>query len=335
MTDFNRSLQEELSKHYFVGYVEAKHEFRSSDRTRKWLVSSGGKDFEMVFIPEKRRGTLCVSSQVGCSLNCTFCHTGTQPMMRNLTAAEIVGQVLQTRRRLKDWAPTAATSRRRLTHIVMMGQGEPLLNYRAVSQALRIIMCGDGLAIGKQRITVSTAGIIPLIEPLGRELDVNLAVSLHAPNHQLRSQIMPINETYPLADLITACRHYPGASLHRPITFEYVLLKDINDSPALARDLAHLLSGLHAHVNLIRFNPWPNAPYEPSSERRTVQFAARLLDCHQPATIRQTRGLDIMAACGQLKSSFLFKRSAPASHLAAAAALPSPSSSARGMSLAS
>jgi len=256
---------------------------------------------ESVHIPEAARGTLCVSSQVGCTLTCRFCHTGTQRLVRNLSAAEIVGQVMLARDELGEWPAPAAD--RQLTNLVMMGMGEPLYNYDNVAKALRIVMDGEGIAISKRRITLSTAGVVPAMRRCGEELGVNLAVSLHAVSDELRDRLVPLNRKYPLAELLAACRDYPGVHNARRITFEYVLLKGVNDSPADAREMTRLLKGIPAKVNLIPFNPWPGAPFECSSPEAIERFAEILFEGGLTAPVRQPRGQDIMAACGQLKSA--------------------------------
>jgi 23S rRNA (adenine2503-C2)-methyltransferase len=273
----------------------------SADGTRKWLLEFADKNkIETVFIPETDRGALCVSSQVGCTLTCSFCHTGTMPLVRNLTAADIIGQVLIARDGLGEWGKAREDCL--FTNIVMMGMGEPLLNYENVARALRIIMDGEGIAISRRRITLSTSGVVPLIERCGNELGVNLAISLHAVRDDLRDELVPINKKYPIAQLLAACRTYPAANNARRITFEYVMLKGVNDSDADARELVRLLKGIHAKVNLIPFNPWGDAPYQCSSKNRMHAFAEIVNAAGYSAPIRATRGQDIFAACGQLKS---------------------------------
>ena len=279
----------------------------SEDGTKKWLVKlADGHEVECVHIPEEDRGALCVSSQVGCTMGCRFCHTGTQKMVRNLSSAEIVGQVMLARDFLKEW-PTpgreAIVDVRSLTNIVMMGMGEPLYNYDNVAKALRIIMNGEGIAIGKRKITLSTCGVVPMMKRCGEELDVNLAVSLHAVTDELRDQLVPINRKYPIASLLQACRDYPGASNSRRITFEYVMLKGINDSMADAKQLVRLLRGIPAKINLIPFNPWPGSPFDCSDWSVIEKFGDYLNSEGYASPIRMPRGRDIMAACGQLKSA--------------------------------
>lgn len=274
----------------------------STDGTRKWLLAlEDGQFIETVFIPEEDRGTLCVSSQVGCTLTCRFCHTGTQRLTRNLTAGEIVGQVLAARDALDDWPSTRET--RKISNLVLMGMGEPLFNYDNVAKAVRIIMDGSGLALGKRKVTLSTSGVVPLIERCGRELGVNLAISLHAVTDAVRDTIMPINRKYPIRALLAACRTYPGISNARRITFEYIMLKGINDSPDDARALVRLLSGIPAKINLIPFNAWPGSPFEPSDDATVARFAAIIHRAGYASPVRAPRGRDILAACGQLKSA--------------------------------
>lgn len=307
MTNLPRDLRDTLIDKFSIERPGVMTEQKSTDGTMKWLlVMADGQQIEMVFIPEADRGTLCVSSQVGCTLTCRFCHTGTQPLVRNLGPHEILQQIMYARDVLGEW-PVAgekkdANQGRDLTNIVLMGMGEPLYNYANVAKAMQICMDEDGLGISKRRITLSTSGVVPQIVQCGEELNVNLAISLHAPNDAVRSEIMPINNKYPLAELLDACRNYPGLSDNRRITFEYVMLKDVNDSDDQARELAQLLRGIPCKVNLIPFNPWPNSPYECSSGNRIHAFARILNGEGYDAPIRKTRGQDILAACGQLKS---------------------------------
>ncbi len=274
----------------------------STDGTRKWLLrGADGHEFETVYIPEPGRGTLCVSSQVGCTLNCHFCHTGTQAWVRNLTPAEIVGQVMVARDALGDWPSTAPG--RRITNVVMMGMGEPLYNFDAVKQALAIVADGDALAVSKRRVTVSTSGVVPMIKRAGEEIGAALAISLHAVRDDLRDVLVPLNKKYPIAALLDACRSYPGASNSRRITFEYVMLKGVNDSLAEARDLVRLLAKIPAKINLIPFNPWPGSPYECSDWAQIEKFAEVVNAAGYASPVRTPRGRDILAACGQLKSA--------------------------------
>jgi 23S rRNA (adenine2503-C2)-methyltransferase len=301
MTSLSKKFRAQLAETHYVGRPEISRALESVDGTRKWLLKfPDGQEVESVHIPEEDRGTLCVSSQVGCTLTCKFCHTGTQKLVRNLTPAEIVGQVMNARDKLGEW-PTP-TEDRQLTNIVMMGMGEPLYNYENVAKALKIVMDNEGLAISKRKITLSTAGVVPAIERCGAELGVNLAISLHAVRDEVRDEIVPINKKYPIAELLQACRTYPGSSNARRITFEYVMLKDINDSPAEARELVRLLDGIPAKVNLIPFNPWPGAPYECSTPAAIKIFADIVNDAGYSSPVRTPRGRDILAACGQLKS---------------------------------
>jgi 23S rRNA (adenine2503-C2)-methyltransferase len=302
MTTLAKSLRARLAERYRLDRPAIARAQVSRDGTRKWLLRTpDGQEVESVHIPEATRGTLCVSSQVGCTLTCRFCHTGTQRLVRNLSAGEILGQVMLARDELGDWPSPAAD--RQLTNLVMMGMGEPLYNYDNVAKALRIVMDGEGIAISKRRITLSTAGVVPAMRRCGAELGVNLAVSLHAVSDALRDEIVPLNRKYPLAELLAACRDYPGVHNARRITFEYVMLKGVNDSPADAREMARLLKAIPAKVNLIPFNPWPGAPFECPSADVIERFAQILFEGGLTAPVRQPRGQDIMAACGQLKSA--------------------------------
>ncbi|HUE63942.1 MAG TPA: 23S rRNA (adenine(2503)-C(2))-methyltransferase RlmN [Rhizomicrobium sp.] len=279
----------------------------SGDGTRKWLLRTGpGIEFETVYIPESDRGTLCVSSQVGCTLNCRFCHTGTQKLVRNLNPDEILGQLFVARDALGDWPSTAPD--RKVTNIVMMGMGEPLYNFDNVKQALAAVTDGDGLALSKRRVTLSTAGVVPMIPRAGAEIGSGLAISLHAVRDDIRDVIVPINKKYPIAQLIEACRTYPGASNARRITFEYVMLKGVNDTIAEARELVKLIKGIPAKINLIPFNPWPGAPYECSDWAQIEKFAEIVNRAGYASPVRTPRGRDIMAACGQLKSESVKER---------------------------
>lgn len=308
MTDLSKDLRVQLNEGYSIERPEITTEQRSTDGTIKWLLSmADGQKIEVVFIPEATRGTLCISSQVGCTLTCKFCHTGTQPLVRNLGPHEILQQIMHARDILDEWPKAGesadAAKARDLTNIVLMGMGEPLYNYENVAAAMTICMDEDGLAISKRRITLSTSGVVPQIVKCGEDLGVNLAISLHASSDEQRSSIMPINNKYPLGELLEACRNYPGTSQQRRITFEYVMLKDVNDSDDDARRLAELLRGIPAKVNLIPFNKWPNADFECSDAKRIESFARILEKAGYDAPIRKTRGSDILAACGQLKSA--------------------------------
>jgi 23S rRNA (adenine2503-C2)-methyltransferase len=301
MTSLSKTFRAELAERFVVRRPETTRDLASIDGTRKWLMRfPDGQEVETVHIPEEDRGTLCVSSQVGCTLTCKFCHTGTQKLVRNLTAAEIVGQVMHARDRLGEW--NAAETDRKLTNIVMMGMGEPLYNYENVSKALKIVMDNEGISLSKRRITLSTAGVVPMIKQCGEELGVNLAISLHAVTDELRDVIVPINKKYPIAELLDACRTYPGSSNARRITFEYVMLRGVNDSPAEARELVRLLSGIPAKVNLIPFNAWPGSPFEVSTDAAIKVFADIVNAAGYSSPVRTPRGRDILAACGQLKS---------------------------------
>ena len=301
MTNLNQALRARLEEKYSLGRLSIARSQASADGTHKWLLGLPDRnEIETVHIPEEDRGTLCVSSQVGCTLTCRFCHTGTQRLVRNLTPGEIVGQTMVARDHLGDW--TAEPGERRVTNIVMMGMGEPLYNFDNVAAALRIVMDGEGLSLSRRRITLSTSGIVPMMKRCGEEIGVNLAVSLHAVTDELRDALVPINKKYPLADLIAACRAYPGASNARRITFEYVMLDGVNDSPADARALVRLIAGIPAKINLIPFNPWPGAPYECSTEAAIDRFARIVMDAGYASPVRTPRGRDIDAACGQLKS---------------------------------
>jgi 23S rRNA (adenine2503-C2)-methyltransferase len=345
MTDIAKPMRPWLAERFVIGrpdVVEAQH---SVDGTRKWLLrTADGHDFEMVFIPDETRGTLCVSSQVGCTLTCSFCHTGTMKLVRNLTPGEIVGQVMLARDALGEWPRGTMVSDadvideddeaghytadgRLLTNIVMMGMGEPLYNFDHVRDALKLVMDGDGLALSKRRITLSTSGVIPMMERCGEEIGVNLAVSLHGVRKEVRDELVPLNKKYGIDDLLQACADYPGASNARRITFEYVMIKDKNDSDDDARELVRLLKEykLPAKVNLIPFNPWPGAGYETSTPDRIRRFSEIVFDGGFSAPVRTPRGRDIDAACGQLKTAAEKKsraqRDREAAEAAAAAAL--------------
>ena len=301
MTNLSKKVRDDLADRFVLDRPAVTAHQQSTDGTQKWLLRfPDGTEVESVHIPETDRGTLCVSSQVGCTLNCRFCHTGTQRWVRNLGAAEIVGQVMLARDAFGEWP--APEHDRALTNIVLMGMGEPLYNYDNVAKAMRIVMDGEGLGISKRRITLSTAGVVPMIGQVGAELGVNLAISLHAVRDELRDELVPLNKKYPLADLMDACRNYPGLSNARRITFEYVMLKGVNDSLADAKAMVDLLAGIPAKINLIPFNPWPGTVYECSSNNAIRRFADYLSDAGLSAPIRHPRGQDILAACGQLKS---------------------------------
>ncbi|MFB9266229.1 23S rRNA (adenine(2503)-C(2))-methyltransferase RlmN [Bradyrhizobium erythrophlei] len=308
MTNVSKDMRAELEKHFTVDRPEVVAEQISNDGTRKWLLRlpSGDKlerphEVECVYIPETDRGTLCVSSQVGCTLNCAFCHTGTQRLVRNLTAGEIVGQVMVARDRLNDWADRENGSRL-VTNIVMMGMGEPLYNFDAVRDALLIVADNEGIGISRRRITLSTSGVVPNIKRTGEEIGVMLAISLHAVRDELRNELVPLNRKYPIAELLQACRDYPGASNARRITFEYVMLKGVNDSLDDAKLLVKLLKGIPAKINLIPFNPWPGTVYQCSDWDQIEKFSEYIFNAGYSSPVRTPRGRDILAACGQLKS---------------------------------
>ncbi|PAX07596.1 23S rRNA (adenine(2503)-C(2))-methyltransferase RlmN [Sphingomonas lenta] len=304
MTDIAKAQHGWLAERFVVGRPEVVEAQVSSDGTRKWLLrSADAQDYEMVFIPDADRGTLCVSSQVGCTLNCRFCHTGTMRLVRNLSASEIVGQVMLARDSLGEWP--SQPEGRMLTNIVMMGMGEPLYNFEQVRDALHVVMDGDGLALSKRRITLSTSGVVPMMARAGEEIGVNLAVSLHAVTKEIRDEIVPLNRKYGIEELLQACADYPGANNARRITFEYVMLRDKNDSDEDARELVRLIRQykLPAKVNLIPFNPWPGAPYECSTPERVRRFSEIIFEAGISAPVRTPRGRDIDAACGQLKTA--------------------------------
>jgi 23S rRNA (adenine2503-C2)-methyltransferase len=323
MTDIAKTMRPWLAERFIVGRPDIVLSQHSSDGTRKWLLKTDdGHEFEMVFIPDADRGTLCVSSQVGCTLNCRYCHTGTMRLVRNLTPGEIVGQVMLARDALGEWPKGGGTMAglddvededgggyspdgRLLTNIVMMGMGEPLYNFDNVRDALKLVMDGEGLALSKRRITLSTSGVVPMMAKCGEEIGVNLAVSLHAVSKEVRDEIVPINRKYGLEELLQACADYPGASNARRITFEYVMLKDKNDSDKDAHELIRLIKKykLPAKVNLIPFNPWPGAIYECSTPERIKRFSDIVFEAGISAPVRTPRGRDIDAACGQLKTA--------------------------------
>jgi 23S rRNA (adenine2503-C2)-methyltransferase len=302
MTDIAKETRGLLAEAFVLSRPEVAERQESADGVVKWLIRfAPGVEVETVFIPDvARSGALCVSSQVGCTLNCTFCHTGTQGLVRNLTAAEIVAQVQIARDELGEW-PTSLENRR-LTNIVFMGMGEPLYNLENVAAALDVISDNEGIAISRRRITVSTSGVVPELKPLGETTGAMLAISLHATRDELRDVLVPINRRYPLAELMAAIRAYPGLSNAKRVTFEYVMLKGVNDTPADARALLKLIAGIPAKINLIPFNPWPGAPYECSTPAVIEAFAAILKKAGYASPIRRPRGRDILAACGQLKS---------------------------------
>ena len=309
MTNVSKDMRTRLAERFTVDRPEVVTEQISADGTRKWLLRlPGGQgqrahEVECVYIPETDRGTLCVSSQVGCTLNCSFCHTGTQRLVRNLTAGEIVGQVMVARDRLKDWSDRETPLGNRLvTNVVMMGMGEPLYNFDAVRDALLIVSDNEGIGISRRRITLSTSGVVPNIVRTGDEIGVMLAISLHAVRDELRNELVPLNRKYNIAELLEACRNYPGVSNARRITFEYVMLKGVNDSLDDAKRLVKLLKGIPAKINLIPFNPWPGSNYECSDWDQIEKFSEYIFNAGYSSPVRTPRGRDILAACGQLKS---------------------------------
>jgi 23S rRNA (adenine2503-C2)-methyltransferase len=320
MSDVSKDLRGRLGRAYSLVRPEIVSEQVSVDGTRKWLLrlakrghEARSPEIETVYIPEADRGTLCISSQVGCTLTCPFCHTGTQRLVRNLEAAEIVGQILLARDRIGDWpgAPSpqdgglVPEGERKISNVVLMGMGEPLYNFDNVKAAMAVAADGDGLAISKRRITLSTSGVVPEIPRWGEDAGTMLAISLHATRDELRDKLVPINRKYPIAELMAACRAYPGLSNARRITFEYVMLKDVNDSLAEARALVRLLAGIPAKINLIPFNPWPGTAHECSDWEQIERFAEVVNRAGYASPVRTPRGRDIMAACGQLRSESL------------------------------
>ncbi|MGB0057947.1 MAG: 23S rRNA (adenine(2503)-C(2))-methyltransferase RlmN [Methyloceanibacter sp.] len=311
MTNIAKEFRAELDRSFSLARPEIVTEQVSLDGTRKWLLRLyDGKEVETVYIPEEDRGTLCISSQVGCTLTCSFCHTGTQKLVRNLTPAEIVGQIVVARDRLGDWPGASAEdprgipdTDRKITNVVLMGMGEPLYNFDNVRDAMAITADGEGLSVSKRRITLSTSGVVPEIPRWGEEAVTMLAVSLHAVRDDLRDQLVPINKRWSIKDLLDACRAYPGLSNAKRITFEYVMLKDVNDSIADAKELVRLLAKIPAKINLIPFNPWPGAPFECSDWERIETFGEVVNRAGYASPVRSPRGRDIMAACGQLKSA--------------------------------
>jgi 23S rRNA (adenine2503-C2)-methyltransferase len=314
-TTLSKDLRAALDQRFTVARPPVAAEQISVDGTRKWLIQLPGEraaaphEVECVYIPESDRGTLCISSQVGCTLNCSFCHTGTQRLVRNLTAAEIAAQVVIARDRLGDWTPGSESEpgfgerRRLVSNVVMMGMGEPLYNFEAVRDGVNVIADGEGLSISKRRITLSTSGVVPNITRAGAEIGSMLAISLHAVTDTLRDQLVPLNRKYPIAELLQACRNYPGLSNARRITFEYVMLKGVNDSLADAKALVRLLKGIPAKINLIPFNPWPGTQYECSDWDQIEKFSEVVFAAGYASPVRTPRGRDILAACGQLKSA--------------------------------
>ena len=320
MSDVSKELRQTLANHYTLDRLEIVSEQISIDGTRKWLLrlpkrghEARPPEIETVYIPETDRGTLCISSQVGCTLTCSFCHTGTQKLVRNLEAHEIAGQILLARDRIGDWPGASGPddrrllpeSERKITNVVLMGMGEPLYNFDNVRDAMEIASDDAGLSMSKRRITLSTSGVVPEIPRWGEESGTMLAISLHATNDALRDELVPLNKKYPIAQLMEACRNYPGLSNAKRITFEYVMLKGVNDSLAEARALVRLLAGIPAKINLIPFNPWPNTKYECSDWQTIERFADVVNKAGYASPVRTPRGRDILAACGQLRSESL------------------------------
>ena len=305
MSSIARPLQAKLAERFVVGRPGVAVEQTSADLTRKWLFRfRDGQEAETVYIPDpvEDRGAVCVSSQVGCTLSCRFCHTGTQTLVRNLGAPEIVGQFMAARDSYGEWPSPKGETPRLLSTIVLMGMGEPLYNYVNVAKAMKIVMDGEGIGLSRRRITLSTSGVVPMMDRAGAELGVNLAVSLHAVTDALRDELVPLNRKYPIAEVLAACRRYPGASNARRITFEYIMLKGVNDSEAEARELVRLIAGMPAKVNLIPFNPWPGSKFEVSGKAALDRFAGIVNAAGFAAPIRTPRGQDILAACGQLRT---------------------------------
>ncbi len=306
MSSIARPLQQRLAERFVIGRPEAANVQTSTDATRKFLFRfRDGQEAETVYIPdpEEDRGAVCISSQVGCTLSCRFCHTGTQALVRNLGPAEIVGQFMAARDAYGEWPSPKGETPRLLSTIVLMGMGEPLYNYENVARALTIVMDNEGIALSRRRITLSTSGVVPMMARCGAELGVNLAVSLHAVRDELRDELVPLNRKYPIAEVIAACRSYPGASNARRITFEYIMLRGVNDTPADARELVRLITGIPAKVNLIPFNPWPGSRFETSTGVAIDRFARIIMDAGFASPVRSPRGQDILAACGQLRTA--------------------------------
>jgi 23S rRNA (adenine2503-C2)-methyltransferase len=310
MSSIARSMQQTLAERFVIGRPDIATMQTSADDTRKFLFRfRDGQEAETVYIPDpaEDRGSVCISSQVGCTLSCRFCHTGTQRLARNLGAAEIIGQFMAARDAYGEWPSPTGDSPRLLSTIVLMGMGEPLYNYTNVAKAMTIAMDNEGIGLSRRRITLSTSGVVPMMDRAGAELGVNLAVSLHAVRDEVRDELVPLNRKYPIAELMAACRRYPGASNARRITFEYVMLKGMNDSQADARELVRLIAGMPAKVNLIPFNPWPGSPFETSSKSVIERFAQVVMDAGFASPVRTPRGRDILAACGQLRTESLHR----------------------------
>jgi 23S rRNA (adenine2503-C2)-methyltransferase len=305
MSSIAKPMQRTLADNFVIGRPDVAAEQTSADETRKWLFRfRDGQQAETVYIPDRHedRGAVCISSQVGCTLSCRFCHTGTQALVRNLGPAEIVGQFMAARDGYGEWPSPKGETPRLLSTIVLMGMGEPLYNYENVARAMTIVMDHEGIGLSRRRITLSTSGVVPMMDRAGAELGVNLAVSLHAVRDDLRDELVPLNRKYPIAELLAACRRYPSASNARRITFEYVMLRGINDSPAEARELVRLIAGIPAKVNLIPFNPWPGSRYETSTPAAIDAFSRIVMDAGFSSPVRAPRGRDILAACGQLRT---------------------------------
>jgi len=316
MTNIATPGREILSNFYTIERPQVAQAQASTDGTQKWLLRFfDNQEAETVHIPEVDRGTLCISSQVGCTLTCSFCHTGTQMLVRNLTSAEIVGQVMVARDVFNEW-PTPIGNRH-ISNVVLMGMGEPLYNYENVATAIKILTDEKGINLSKRKITLSTSGVVPMIEQCGRDLGVSLAISLHAVTDELRNELVPLNRKYPIKELLEACRQYPNLSNARRITFEYVMLKGVNDSVAEARKLVQLIKGIPAKINLIPFNPWPGSPYECSTPQAISAFAEVVYRAGYASPVRTPRGRDILAACGQLKSESMRQRKSKCSSEAA------------------
>lgn len=314
MSTIAKPLQQKLAERFVVGRPDAVTVQTSIDETRKFLFRfRDGQEAETVYIPDKEedRGAVCISSQVGCTLSCRFCHTGTQTLVRNLGAPEIVGQFMAARDSYGEWPSPKGETPRLLSTIVLMGMGEPLYNYANIAKAMKIVMDNEGIGLSRRRITLSTSGVVPMMDRVGEELGVNLAVSLHAVTDDLRDELVPLNRKYPIREVIAACRRYPSASNARRITFEYIMLKGVNDSEGEARELVRLIAGLPAKVNLIPFNPWPGSSYEPSTRAAVERFARIVNDAGFSAPVRTPRGRDILAACGQLRTESRRERRAP------------------------
>lgn len=305
MSSIAKPLQKKLSDHFIISRPELVTEQNSKDTTRKFLFRfRDGQEAETVYIPDRQedRGAVCISSQVGCTLSCRFCHTGTQNLVRNLSAAEIVGQFMAARDSYGEWPSPSGGTPRLLSTIVLMGMGEPLYNYDNIAKAMRIVMDDEGIGISRRRITLSTSGVVPMMDQCGHDLAINLAISLHAVRDDLRDELVPLNRKYPIKDVLAACKRYPAASNSRRITFEYIMLRNVNDSEADARELVRLISGIHAKVNLIPFNAWPGSAYKPSKSEQVQRFADIIMNAGYSSPIRAPRGRDILAACGQLRT---------------------------------